>query len=150
MEQESNLIKHAKRELVAIGYDLNDTEEGPNKWMIESVLELIDVFSKQGHSGFSAPECIHLFTKLASYKPLSPLKGTVDEWVEVSKNVWQNNRYSSVFKNEKNEAWNINGKVFVEPNGSAYTGKDSFVSITFPYTPVTEYIKVDNEGNELA
>ena len=148
-ENNSNLIKHAKNELVTIGYDLNDTEEGPNKWMMESVLELLRVFDKQRHSGFSAPECISLFTKLASFKPLSPLKGTVDEWNEVSENLWQNKRCSCVFKNEKNEAWNITGKVFVEPDGITYKGKNSCVNVTFPYTPKTEYVKVDSEGNEI-
>lgn len=148
-ESDSNLIKHAKVELAAIGYDLNDTEEGPNKWMMESVLELIRVFSKQGHSGFSAPECISLFTKLASFKPLCPLKGTDDEWCEVSENLWQNKRYSAVFKNEKDEAYDINGKVFIEPDGMSYTSNKSVVFITFPYTPKTEYVKVDSEGNEI-
>ena len=33
---DSNYIKHAKRELIAMGYDLNDKEEGPNKWIVEN------------------------------------------------------------------------------------------------------------------
>jgi len=51
-EEESDIIKHAKRELELSGYDLNQTEEDPNKWMVENVLELLRVFDKQGHSGF--------------------------------------------------------------------------------------------------
>ena len=76
----SNLRKHAERELRLAGYNLNDKELGPNKWMVEDLLELIDVFSKQGHSGFSAGYCIQSFTTLASFKCLTPLTGEDSEW----------------------------------------------------------------------
>jgi len=148
-KKESNIISHAKRELAAIGYDLNDKEDGPNKWMLGNILELLSVFSEQGHSGFSAPECVRLFTKLASYEPLCPIQGTDDEWVEVSENLWQNVRCSHIFKDELGCAYDINGKVFVEPNGCAYTNGKSRVNVTFPYTPKTEYVKVDDEGKEI-
>ena len=84
VSKDSNSIAHAKRELVAIGYDLNDKEEGPNKWIMENLFELLAVFSTQGHSGSSAPHCISMFKKLASFEPLSPLTGEDDEWNDVS------------------------------------------------------------------
>lgn len=137
-----NLRDHAERELQILGYDLNDKEEGPNKWMVESVLELIDVFSKQGHSGFSAPYCIGLFTKLAGFKPASPITGEEHEWYEVGPNVWQNNRCSTLFKEADGRAYDIDGKVFREPNGACYTSRESRVYVEFPYVPTTEYIDV--------
>ena len=68
----SDYVNHAKAEFKKLGYIPLDQEqeEGPNKWIQENVLELLDVFSKQGHSGFSAPYCIDMFQKLALFKPL--------------------------------------------------------------------------------
>ena len=141
----SNYIEHAKREFIAIGYDLEQTEEDPNKWIVENVLELLEVFSKQGHSGSSAPFCIGYFEKLARFKPLSPLTGEDAEWNDVSefgdKGTFQNNRCSNVFKNG-NGAYDINGKVFREKNGACYTNSESRVPVEFPYVPKTEYVDV--------
>ena len=136
----SNYRTHAETELKAIGYDLNEKEEGPNKWIVENLLELLEVFSKQGHSGSSAPYCVNAFKKLALFEPLGPLTGKDDEWVLVAENMWQNKRCSHVFK-DKSGAYDSQGKVFVEDNGTAYTSSDSRIDIKFPYTPKTEYVK---------
>lgn len=138
----SNYKKHAEREFVALGYDLNDKEDGPNKWIMENLFELLEVFSKQGHSGSSAPYCAKMFKKLALFEPLSTLKGTEDEWNEIGNNEYQNKRCSHVFKGKDGKAYDIRGKVFREPDGGCYTGKGSTVFIEFPYTPKTEYIDV--------
>jgi hypothetical protein len=137
----NNLMKHAKRELLALGYDPNQIEEDPNKWMQEDVLELIEVFSKQGHSGHSAPYCIRLFAKLALFEPACPLTGEQSEWNEVEKGkLWQNNRCSHVFKDAAGNAYDNHGKVFREPNGDCYISLESRVPIVFPYIPKTEYV----------
>lgn len=143
----SNLIEHAKREFKAIGYPPLDQEQedGPNKWIQENLIELLEVFSKQGHSGFSAGYCINAFNKLARFEPLAPLTGEDWEWQEVAENLWQNIRCSRVFKDEQGCAYDIEGRVFVEPNGSAYTSKDSRVPVIFPYTPKTEQVQVSEE-----
>ena len=151
-----SLVEHAKRELELIGYDLNDSEEGPNKWIVENILELIEVFSNQGHSGFSAPYCIEMFASLAKYENLSPLTGNDDEWNDVwdgqrgddGKFLYQNNRCSHVFKDE-NGCYDIDGKVFKDQNGCCFTSKESRVYIeSFPYTPKTEYVDVVVEYEE--
>ena len=153
VSKDSNSIAHAKRELVAIGYDLDDKEEGPNKWIMENLFELLAVFSTQGHSGSSAPYCISMFKKLASFEPLSPLTGEDVEWNDVSmygdNPLWQNNRASNVFKNKNGQAYDVQGKVFREPDGCTYTGSESTVNIEFPYTPKIEYVDVDTEGNPI-
>lgn len=141
---------HAIREFKAAGYTpLNQPQEdGPNKWMQENVLELIRVFSKQGHSGFSAPYCIETFRKLANFEPLVPLQGTDDEWNEVREGVFQNNRCSHVFKQADRfdgQAYDLNGRIFREPGGSCYTSFESCVPITFPYTPTREYVDVPGD-----
>ena len=144
----SNLIEHAKREFRVMGYIPLDKEqeEDPNKWIQENVLQLIEVFSEQGHSGSSAPYCIEFFRKLALFKPLCPLTGEDSEWNEVSNNIYQNNRCSHVFKDGKDgTAYDIDGRVFREPDGCCYTNFDSRVFIKFPYTPKREYVDVDKE-----
>lgn len=148
MTIESKYIQFAKREFKTLGYDLDDKEENPNKWLIENIFELLNVFSKQGHSGFSAPHCIKIFSKLASWEPLCPLTGEDSEWDEVYPATWQNSRCSHVFKDITGQAYDIDGKVFREPNGCCYTNKDSRVYITFPYTPKTEYVDVPGRYEE--
>jgi hypothetical protein len=135
------LIEHAKIELKAVGYDLDQKEEDPNKWICENVLELLEVFSAQGHSGSSAPYCISMFEKLASFEPLCPLTGEDGEWSEVSDGVYQNKRCSHVFK-ENGQAHDIEGRIFRDPDGSCFTNRDSRTPVTFPYTPKREYVDV--------
>ena len=138
-DMSDNYAEHAKRELAAIGYKLDDTEDGPNKWIVENLLELLEAFGKQGHSGSSAPYVAKTFAKLALFEPLGPLTGADDEWVEYAEGHFQNKRCSHVFK-ENGVAYDIEGRIFREPNGSCYTNFDSRVPVTFPYTPKREYV----------
>jgi hypothetical protein len=124
-------LEYAKRELQLAGYFDGDMNEA----MAHDVLELIEVFGRQGHSGFSAPFCISLFSRLASHKPLGPLTGKDDEWVEVHDGVFQNKRLYSVFK-ENGKAYRSDGRVFRDPDGPTWTNADSRVEITFPYEVV--------------
>lgn len=141
-----SLVDHAKKELELIGYSVSDSEGDINKWMYDSVIELIEVFANQGHSGASAMYCIDLFRKLVMREPLGPLTGNDDEWVEVGDGIYQNSRCSSVFKQADRydgKPYDIDGKVFVDKDGCSYTSVDSHVMVEFPYTPKTEYIEVD-------
>lgn len=111
----------------------------------EHVLELLRVFSDEGHSGTTAPYTVNMFKKLAMFEPLVPLTGEDWEWNEVGPGTFQNKRCSRVFKQADRfdgQAYDIEGKVFREPNGSCYTSADSRVPVTFPYTPKTEYVDV--------
>lgn len=150
-KRESNYLLHARRELAAIGYDLNDKEGGPNKWVIDNLFALLKVFGTQEHSGSSAPYVAATFKKLALFKPLSPLTGEDSEWIAHDNDMFQNNRASHVFKDGKDgQAYDINGRIFREPNGCSYTSSESRVPVTFPYSPTTEYVDVperDTEGS---
>lgn len=154
----SNILKWAEQELRYAGYDINDPEDGPNRWLAEGTLELLKVFADQGHSGSSAPYAVALFEKLAMWKPIAPLTGEDDEWNEVGPDVWQNRRNSAVFKGEDGQAYWMDGRVFWEwathpeiddgkPFKSHYTSRDSRVNITFPWTQPDqrEYVFVPNE-----
>lgn len=143
--ENGNLLKHAERELAIAGYDLNSKEEEPNKWMSENVIELISVFANQGHSGSSAPHLIRLFSKLANFEALSPLTGEDSEWNSVTDTLYQNNRCSHVFK-ENGVAYDGEGKIFRDPDGSCWQNLESRTPVTFPYTPTTVY--VDRTGGE--
>lgn len=148
---ESNYTRHAKREFLAVGYLPLDQEQedGPNKWIQENILELLDKFGDQGHSGGSAPYCVEVFRKLALFEPLCPLTGEDAEWNEVGNGMWQNNRCSHVFKEADGTAYDIDGRIFREPNGVCYTGRESRVNVTFPYTPKQVYVDVDKDGNPV-
>ncbi len=136
----SNLTEHAKTELEAAGLFDEDSDYGG--LIGEAVMELMEKFAEQGHSGFSASLCISVFSKVAAFQPLVPLNGEDDEWIDVDgKGTFQNRRCSHVFK-ENGSAYDIDGKVFREPNGLTYTSFDSRVPVTFPYSPHTEYVDV--------
>jgi hypothetical protein len=143
----SGFRSHAELEFKALGYQpIQETPpDDPNRWIQENVYELLEVFGKQGHSGSSAPFCIAYFETLAKFEPLSPLTGEAWEWEDVSEMsgqpMWQNKRCSHVFKDESG-AYDINGKIFIEPDGICFTNRESSVPVTFPYKPTTEYVDV--------
>jgi hypothetical protein len=143
-ETPGNLYAHAVRELPDAGDDKMQA------CMNECLLQMVLVFSSQGHSGFSSGYAIAALTKLLDFQPLRPLTGEDSEWNEVGTDVWQNNRCSHVFKDADGRAYDIQGRVFREPNGSGYTSGKSRVYIEFPYTPKIEYVDVDADGKEIA
>lgn len=137
-----DLKSHAISELRHIGYDPDKMDDNDmNKRMFDNIIELIEVFSQQRHSGASAHYCINTFSKLAKYGILSPLTGEDDEWVDVGERrgpngpKWQNKRYSPVFKNEDGTAYDVDAVVFMDEDGITFTNKDSVKPVEFPYMP---------------
>lgn len=112
-----------------------------NELIKEAVMELVELFGEQGHSGYSAPIVLDIFSRLANYKPLSPLTGEESEWSESffsTGETQQNNRCFDVFRTngDNSTAYTINGKYFSKDGGKTwFTSKDSHVHITFPYVP---------------
>lgn len=148
----SNIMKHLDREFEAMGWATEQPKDGdpdPQVWVYENLKDLLEAFSKQGHSGSSAPYVTRLFSKLAAFEPLGPLTGVDSEWGDVSgiseDPTYQNKRCSHVFKGEDGKAYDIQGKVFREPDGACFTNYESRVPVTFPYTPKTEYVDVPRE-----
>lgn len=148
------LKHHAERELDIIG--MTEDSEEMDGAMRKHILHMIDEFSNEGHSGFSASYAISILSKLMRYEPLTPLTGEDSEWMEIDKEqtgsnqgtLYQNKRASHVFKDDTG-AYDINGKVFVEWRQDKETGEDysttytsieSRVPVTFPYTPHTDYV----------
>lgn len=142
-------INHARRELELAG--LFDKDSDYDGALGEAVMELVDVFSKQGHSGASASRVISLFKEVASYNCLMPLTGEDSEWNDISDidgGVLQNNRVSSVFKEkDTGKAYYLDAIVWRSQTGSGFTGTVENVSSrqyikSFPFRPKTFYIEV--------
>lgn len=140
---DSNMVAYARNELPADGGDEMQRE------MNRGLLQLVAVFAIQGHSGFSASYATAVLEKLLRFQPLGPLTGADDEWIDHGDGVFQNRRCSHVFKQPdrfNGQAYDLDGRVFREPNGCCFTSRDSLVPITFPYTPKTEYVDVPASG----
>lgn len=103
----SNLVNHAKDELKLAG--LFDKDSDYDGMLGEAVLELVKIFAKQGHSGFSAHQTLRIFSEVANFKPLSPIGITEDEWMNVSNEsgyeMWQNKRRNSTFSRDNGKTW---------------------------------------------
>ena len=100
----------------------------------ENVLELMSVFQKQGHSGFSAPYVLNIFSMLAMHKPITPLTGDDSEWNDVGNDVYQNNRCAAVFMDGKDgDAYWLDGNIFRDQNGCTFTNGYSRVKVVFPW-----------------
>ena len=146
----SNITKHAIEELELFYSNPESQEE--KAMVLSNIIELCETFSKQGHSGSSAPYVLNLFCKLAKYEILTPLTGKDEEFIDIQEiggqGYFQNRRDSRVFKIE-GKYWFTEGKVFVNQLGCAFTNNDSIVEIdSFPYTPKTEFINVVEEDLE--
>lgn len=158
-----SLIEHAKMELqIAGAFDKDSFYQGA---IGEAVMELIEVFSKQGHSGMSAPYVAGLFHKLAKYEPLVPITGKDEEWGEVSffekKEIFQNKRCSALFKegkdgrpyyidaiikrNQRGVTWTgrawLSSEDWVNSDRTKMIGSKCYIK-SFPFTPKSFYIDV--------
>lgn len=95
-------LLHAKRELAKAGLTGPDAEYGG--MIAEAVLGLVEIFSRQGHSGFSAMKTLMIFERLAKFKVLTPLTDDPEEWQDVSAEAgrpsWQSRRQSSCFSDD--------------------------------------------------
>lgn len=146
------MIEKAKYELDLILNKCEDDEDREMQQRINNdILEIIEVFANQGHSGFSANYAIPIINKLLKQSFVLPLTGEDGEWAEVTDGVYQNKREGSIFKDKDRfdgKAYYIYGKSFSDNGGrSFYTNRDSHVIVEFPLRelPKTEYIILDNE-----
>lgn len=86
MLKESNLVKHAKRELEIAGMFSRDSDyEGE---LGKGVMKLIKEFASQGHSGGSAMITLAIFGKLARFQNLEPITDDPKDWEDVS-DMWE-------------------------------------------------------------
>ena len=139
LSRTSGLVRHGEFELRDW---LAEPPDEMNRWMADDVIDMLRLFSTHGHSGSSAPFALAVFDALAKWKPWGPLTGQDDEWNEVGEGVYQNRRCSRVFKDADGSAYDIEGRIFREPDGCCFTNGESRTPVTFPYTPTTEFVDV--------
>ena len=141
-----SLIEYAKSELARIGTD----EDGMQEAMNRDILEIIEKFSGQGHSGFSGNYALSVLDRLLRFKPLSPLTGEDEEWNEVSPHgSCQNKRCSSVFKNADGTTHDIDAIIVSDNGGITWFTSGRFrKEVTFPYAVPTFPEKVYIEYTE--
>jgi len=157
------MLDFAKSELDCIGMTDDDLSgEDINFCMRDHILRMVEEFSKEGHSGYSASYALGILKKLLAFEPLTPLTGEDSEWIDVTEEsggnvMYQNKRLSSVFK-DNNSAWDIDGKVFWEWYTDEESGEKSKIyfsgsgcatPVGFPYTkpdePIYEYRPTEDE-----
>jgi len=102
------LKDHAKTELGLAG--LFDQDSDYNGMIGKAVMELVDKFSEQGHSGFRAEWTLAVFNDVARFKPLTPITSNSDEWEDVShygfgSPLWQNKRAPMYFSEDGGKTW---------------------------------------------
>lgn len=132
----SNLVKWAEKELERLVKDGDEMQKEINK----DILQIVEKFAEQGHSGFSASYTLNTLKRLLDWKPISALTGEDDEWGETyewdEEKQQQNKRCPAVFRKnyDNSTAYYINGKVFSDDGGKTWwSNKDSHIPITFPY-----------------
>lgn len=100
----SNLVEHAKSELRIIGYTGEEPEDDPNKWMWDGVIEVVEKFAAQGHSGSSAAYALGVIQKVLNFENVTPLTNDPVTWGEVGMgagdDVWQSRRRSDAFSHD--------------------------------------------------
>jgi hypothetical protein len=159
-----SLKSHAELELKIAGLFDEDSDYGGA--IGKAVMELIEVFSNQGHSGMSAPYVVSIFNELANFKPLLPITGKDEEWGNIKdigdgEPYYQNKRCSALFKDGKNGkpyyidaiikrdqngicwsgmAW-LNEEDYKTGDRSKMVGKKGYIK-SFPFKPKTFYIDV--------
>lgn len=129
-KEESQLVSYAKKELARAG--LLDKDSDYKGELGKSVLRLIEIFSKEGHSGFSANYAAEIFNRLSRFHPLTPLTGEDNEWMDISDGenfLQQNMRCSSVFRT-KTATYDVDAPFKKDSSGS-----NILSNITFPYYP---------------
>ena len=112
-QSESGFIKFALREFKQGGLNIEDPQEYEDHVAVH-VLQLLELFSREGHSDFSAGLTIHWFNKLASFKPLTPLRNPMETGLyhdvsdfnmKTGKQTLQSTHVSSVFSEDGGKTW---------------------------------------------
>ena len=106
-----SVIEQAKSELERINFGDDDTS---------AMLAILRIFFGRWDSGGAVAAVLPILNKCIAGKPLSPLTGDDNEWMEITDGYFQNVRCSTVFK-EDGRCYDID-----------MPGRPS---ITFPYFP---------------
>ena len=104
----SSLVEYATTELTEAG--LFNKDSVYNGMLGDSVLEIVEIFAKQGHSGYSAELTVQILEKLLRYKPINPITFTPDQWNEINISsdgviTHQHRKKSTIFSDDNLKTW---------------------------------------------
>jgi len=144
----TNTQAYAQRELDIL---LQTTPNTIIRHFIPEILALCEAFGNSGQSGgsasYTAGALADAIKKLCLQQPIAPITGEDNEWHEVSDGVFQNNRCSTVFK-ENGRAYYLNAISWKTQKGATWNGttKEDIKSRqfikAFPFKPKTFVIDV--------
>lgn len=147
----AGLVEFAEGELNLLLKSCKDSESlKTQKAVNDDILDIIKLFSSQGHSGFSAGYSLNILKRLLDYKPLSAITGDEDEWEQLNYSpdlAYQNKRCPSLFRDADGKVYNVEARIFSDDNGHTwYNCKESREYIELPYeVPAKpECIIIDN------
>lgn len=162
----SNTKKFAERELEILSKAAVDPNNRPIiEQFIPEIIALCDKFGLSGQSGGSAPYTASALSqaieKLCLQKPIGPITGIDDEWVDVSsygdgrgKNdiKYQNSRCSALFKSVNGRVWYLDAINWKDEKGACWSGVATLPSgekihtkqfiKSFPFEPKTFYVDI--------
>ena len=158
----------AERELDILSKSNKDPENRPIiEQFRDEILSLVDKFGNSGQSGGSAPYTASAISqaveKLCLQKPICPITGIEDEWMDVadsgdgsrSKNniVYQNMRCGALFKNGDGKVWYLDAIVWKDEKGLTWSGSAQLPNgekvftrqfiRKFPFEPKTFYVDIE-------
>ena len=102
--EESNLVKHAKRELELLGEEQE---------VVDAYMKIVKIFSDMGHSGSSGFIYIRTLNRLLLFENLTGLTDDPDEWFHHTEEVW--GEPGGIWQNVRN------GEAFSSDGGKTYT-----------------------------
>lgn len=147
----AGLVEFAEGELNLLLKSCKDSESlKTQKAVNDDILDIIKLFSSQGHSGFSAGYSLNILKRLLDYKPLSAITGDEDEWEQLNYSpdlAYQNKRCPSLFRDADGKVYNVEARIFSDDNGHTwYNCKESREYVELPYeVPAKpECIIIDN------
>ena len=151
----NNVESWAKREIEL------QLKECKNDWYSKNVLKcaykVYKKLCKQNHSGASIQLVKSVLDRLIDVKPLSPIEDTPDIWNDIiwddaGTTVYQNKRYSGLFKNVYSDGTVTYNDVerwqCYDDSGFCFTSSlvnrcmDKLFPISLPYNPVSEKVYV--------
>lgn len=98
-DNQSNLIDHAKRELIATGWYRDDIA-----WA-NTLIAAVSEFTHYGHSGGSAPFAVGMLQELLMFRPLGELTSNPEEWQVMGHSCWQNRRDGRMLSYDGGKTW---------------------------------------------
>jgi hypothetical protein len=112
----------AERELDIL---VKTTPDAVIRDFIHEIIALCEAFGNSGQSGGSAPYVAKALSQavknLCLQRPISPLTGEENEWMEITDNQYQNKRLSSVFK-KYGKAYYLDAISWKTKSGSNWSG----------------------------